>query len=91
MAKHTLTMDIHIVFQLCAVVWNDVTQFTSCFDEQMKAHVLKVNTTITKNLIFARNQVPLIVAQMVYVEVALGVQVDWRTILGSQGTNMPLY
>ncbi len=60
----------------CYIVKNDVVQFTSCFDEQMKARMLKVNTTITKNLIFAKNQVPLIVAQMVYVEVALGAQVD---------------
>ncbi len=75
----------------CYIDKNDVTHLMSCFDEQMKAHMLKVNTTITKNLIFAKNQMPLIVAQMVYVEVALEVQVDWRTILGSQGTNMPLY
>jgi hypothetical protein len=52
---------------------NDVIQFTSCFDKQMKAHMLKVNTTITKNLIFAKNQMPLTVAQMAYVEVVLGV------------------
>jgi hypothetical protein len=77
--------------QWCYIDKNDAAQFTSCFDEQMNAHMLKVNTTITKNLIFAKNQVPLIVAQMVYVEVALGVQVDWRTILGSQATNMPSY
>jgi hypothetical protein len=35
------------------------------------------------NQFFPKNQMPLIVAQMFYVEVVLGVQVDERTILSS--------
>jgi hypothetical protein len=40
------------------------------------------------NQFFPKNQVPLIVAQMFYVEVVLGVQVDERTILSSWKGNV---
>jgi hypothetical protein len=40
---------------------------------------------------FSKNQMPLIMAQMFYVEVVLGVQVDWRIVLGSRRGNMPPY
>ncbi len=43
------------------------------------------------NHFFPKNYVPLIVARMVYVEMVLGVQVDWRTILGNQADNGPSY
>jgi hypothetical protein len=43
----------------------------------MKAHMLKVHMTMTRNLIFSKNQVALIVAWMVvYVEVVFGVQLN---------------
>jgi hypothetical protein len=35
------------------------------------------------NQCFSKNQVLVIVAQMFYVEVVLGVQVDWRIVLSS--------
>jgi hypothetical protein len=42
-----------------------------------------VYMAMTGNHFFPKNQVPLIVARMVYVEVMLRVQVDWKTILGN--------
>jgi hypothetical protein len=45
----------------------------SCQNEQMKAHMLKVHMTMIRGPIFAKHQVPLIMAQMVYVEVTFGV------------------
>jgi hypothetical protein len=42
-------------------------------NEQMKAHILKVHMTMIGSPIFAKHQAPLIMAQMVYVEVMLGV------------------
>jgi hypothetical protein len=49
----------------------------------MKTHVLELHMAMTMSLIFSKNQVALIVARMVYVEVVLGVQVNWKTTLGS--------
>lgn len=43
----------------------------------MKACMLEVHMTMIRNQIFAKNYVLLNVAQMVYVKVALGVQVEW--------------
>jgi hypothetical protein len=40
---------------------------------------------------FAKNQVSLIMAQMVYTEVVLGVLVDLKIVLGSQGGNVHAY
>jgi hypothetical protein len=56
---------------------NNVTQFMSCQNAQMKACLLEVHMTMIRNQIFAKNYVLLNVAQMVYVKVALGVQVEW--------------
>jgi hypothetical protein len=47
--------------------------FMSCQNEQMNTHMLKVHMTMIGSPIFAKHQVPLIMAQMVYVEVTLGV------------------
>jgi hypothetical protein len=33
----------------------------------------------------------LIMARMVYAKMALTAQVNWRTILGGQGTNLSMY
>jgi hypothetical protein len=38
---------------------------------------------MTKNHFLPKNQVPLTMAWMVYVEVVLGVQVNWKTISGN--------
>jgi hypothetical protein len=54
---------------------NNVAQFTYCQHEQMKACMLEVHMTTTWSPIFAKKK-PLTMAQMVYVEVALIVQVD---------------
>jgi hypothetical protein len=40
----------------------------------MKVHMLEVHMAMTGSLIFSQNQVALIVARMVYVEVVFGVQ-----------------
>jgi hypothetical protein len=45
-------------------------------DEHMKACMLEVYMAMIRNHFFPQEQVPLIVARMVYVEVVLGVQVD---------------
>jgi hypothetical protein len=37
----------------------------------MKAHMLEVHTTMTRNPIIAKNQMLLIMAQMVYAKMAL--------------------
>jgi hypothetical protein len=42
----------------------------------MKAHILEVYMAMTGNYFFSKNQVHLIVAQIVYAEVVFGVQVD---------------
>jgi hypothetical protein len=42
----------------------------------MKAHILEVYMAMTRNYFFSKNQVHLIVAQIVYAEVVFGVQVD---------------
>jgi hypothetical protein len=47
----------------------------SCIDDHMKAHMLKVHMTTTKNWMFSKDQVPLIMVQMVYTKVALRVWV----------------
>jgi hypothetical protein len=39
----------------CYINKNNAAQFTSCFDEQMKANMLKVNTTITKKPNICKN------------------------------------
>jgi len=57
----------------------------------MKEHILEVHTTMTSSSNFAKNQVFFIVARMVYIEVALGVQIDWRTNLGGRRGKVPLY
>lgn len=49
----------------------------------MKAHMLELHMAMTRNLIISKNQMALIMAHMVYVEVVFGVQVNWRTIVGS--------
>jgi hypothetical protein len=46
----------------------------------MKACMLEVYMVMTRNHFFPKNQVPLIMARMVYAEVVLGVHIDWRTV-----------
>jgi len=57
----------------------------------MKAHMLEVYMTMMRNHFFPKNQVFFIVAQMVYAEVVLGVQVNWKTVPSNQASNVPLY
>jgi hypothetical protein len=57
----------------------------------MKAHMLEVYMAMTGNHFSPKNQVPLIVAWVVYVEVVFGVQVDWRIVLGNQTDNVHSY
>jgi hypothetical protein len=57
----------------------------------MKAHMLEVYMTMMRSHFFPKNQVFLIVAQMVYAEVALGVQVNWKTMPSNHANNVPLY
>jgi hypothetical protein len=45
----------------------------NCQNEQMKAHMLKVHMTMIGSPIFAKHQMPLIMAQMVYAKVTFGV------------------
>jgi hypothetical protein len=52
---------------------NNYTQYTSYMDEHMKACMLEVYMAMTWNYFFPKNQIPLIVAWMVYVKVVLGV------------------
>jgi len=59
--------------------------------EHMKACMLEVYMAMIGNHFFPRNQVPLTMAQMVYAEVMIGVQVDWRTVPSNWTSNLPLY
>jgi hypothetical protein len=54
---------------------NNSTQYTNCLDEH-KALMLDVYMAATGSHFPPKNQVPLTMAQMVYVEVVLGVQVN---------------
>jgi len=47
----------------------------SSIDDCMKAHMLKVHMTMTKNWMFSKDQVSLTTVQMVYAKVALRVWV----------------
>ncbi len=51
----------------------------------MKECILEVHMAMMGNQIFYKNQVLLIVAQMIYVEVVLGVQVDWKPLQAHEG------
>jgi hypothetical protein len=53
-------------------------------DEHMKACMLEVYMAMTGNNFFPKNQVPLIVAQMVYAKVVLRVP-------SNEASNVPLY
>jgi hypothetical protein len=55
---------------------NNFAQYTSCLDEQMKTRMLEIYMVMMGNHFFSKNQVLLIMAWMVYVEVVLGVKVD---------------
>ncbi len=55
---------------------NNSVKYISCLNEHMKAHILEVYMAMTGNYFFSKNQVHLIVAQIVYAEVVFGVQVD---------------
>jgi len=57
----------------------------------MKAHMLEVHTSTTRNPIIAQNQMLLTMVQMVNAKVALKAWVNWKTILGGQGTNLSMY
>ncbi len=57
----------------------------------MKAHMLEVHISMTRNPIIAQNQMLLIMAQIVYAKVALKVQVNYKTILDGRGTNLSMY
>jgi hypothetical protein len=46
----------------------------------MKSRLVDVNLAIWGTQEFKHNVVPLYVAQMVYVEVAMGVEMDWSKI-----------
>jgi hypothetical protein len=51
-------------------------QYISCMDEHMKARMLEVYMAMMGNHLFPKDYVCFIVAQMVYVEMVLGVPVD---------------
>jgi hypothetical protein len=60
-------------------------------DEHIKVDILDVHMAMMGNQCFSKNQVLVIVAQMFYVEVVLGVQVDWRIVLSSRRGKMLPY
>jgi len=61
-------------------VKNNATHFSSYKDHHMKSWLVDVNLAIWGTQKFKHNVVPLYVAQMVYVEVAMGVEMDWSKI-----------
>jgi hypothetical protein len=70
---------------------NNYAQYTSCLDEYMKAHIVEIYMAMMENHFFSKNHVPLSMARMIYAEVVLGVQVNWRIILNNQANNVPPY
>ncbi len=61
-------------------VKNNVAHFNSCWDQHMKSQLADVNLVIWDISEFKCNVVPLYMAQMAYVEIALGVDMDWSII-----------
>jgi hypothetical protein len=71
-------------------VKNNATHFSSYRDHRMKSQLVDVNLAICGTQEFKYNMVPLYMAQMAYVEVALCVDMDWSTILtSSQAQQQP--
>ncbi len=61
-------------------VKNNATHFSSCKDHHMKSQLVDVNLAIWGTWEFKCNMVLLYMVQMVYVEVILGVEMDWSNI-----------
>jgi hypothetical protein len=58
----------------------NATHFSGCKDHCMKLQLMDVNLANWGTWEFKNNMVPLYMAQMVYAEVALGVDMDWSNI-----------
>jgi hypothetical protein len=67
-------------------VKNNATYFNSFRNHCMKSRLMDINLAIWGKQEFKHNVVPLYMAQMAYMEVALCVDMDWSTILTSSQT-----
>jgi hypothetical protein len=70
-------------------VKNNATHFSSSRIHRMKSQLVDINLAIWRTQEFKHNVVPLYMAQMAYVEVALCVDMDWSTILTSSQAQQP--
>lgn len=60
-----------------------------CTDENFLERCIEVNQVLYGDRTVERNEVPLYLARMVYAEIALGKEVDWRTVNPSGKVKVP--